>query len=125
MDEQGNLLLETPDMRTVFSESVHPQKIITDNDLVYLADTANGIFVFDNYGSFKKKIPVKGWQALTIANNTVISIHNERITVFNSSTQLETQRDIPFFKPYFHSFVTPSKLIHFSDNTVQVYQYRF
>jgi hypothetical protein len=125
IDEQGNKLLETADFRTVFDHSVSPQRIFNDNGLVYLADTANGIFVFDNYGSFKKKIPIKSWQTIAITNNNIISVNNELITVFNSSTQLQTQKRFPFFKPYFHSFITPSKLINFSDTSIQVYQYRF
>jgi len=125
IDEQGNKLLETADFRTVFNQSISPQKIFSDNGLVYLADTTNGVFVFDNYGSFKKKIPVKNWQTLTIANNNIVSTNNELISVFNSSTQLQTQRKIPFFKPYFHSFITPSKLVSFSNNSIQVYQYRY
>jgi hypothetical protein len=125
IDEQGNRLLETPDFRTVFNQSISPQKILSDNGLVYLADTTNGIFVFDNYGSFKRKIPVKSWQTIAIANNNIISANNELITVFNSSTQLPTEKRFPFFKPYFHSFITPSKLVNFSDNSIQIYQYRF
>jgi hypothetical protein len=125
LDVQGNKLLETADFRTVFSQSFSPQKIISDNSLLYLADTANGVFVFDNYGSFKKKIPVKNWQTIAIANNYIISATGELITVFNSSTQLQMQKKVPFFKPYLHSFITPSKLVNFSDNSVQVYHYRF
>lgn len=125
IDEQGKKLLETADFRTVFDQSISPQKIINDNGLVYLADTANGIFVFDNYGSFKRKIAVKNFQTIAIANNYIISTNNELITVFNPSTQLQAQKKIPFFNPYFHSFITPSKLVNFSSNTVQVYQYRF
>lgn len=124
-DEQGNKLLETPDFRNIFGYSFSPQKIINDNGLVYLADTSNGIFVFDNYGSFKKKLPVKNWQAIAVANNNIISTSNETVTVFNATNQLQTQRKIPFFKPYLHSFITPSKLVNFSNNTVQVYQYRY
>ena len=125
IDEQGKKLLETADFRTVFDQSISPQKIINDNGLVYLADTANGIFVFDNYGSFKRKIAVKNFQTIAIANNYIISTNNELITVFNPSTQLQAQKKIPFFNPYFRSFITPSKLVNFSSNTVQVYQYRF
>lgn len=125
IDEQGNKLLETPDFRTIFNQSISPQKIISDNGLVYLADTATGVFVFDNYGSFKKKIPLKNFQTIAVANNYIISTSNEFIVVFNSRTQLQGQRRIPFFKPYMHSFITPTKLVNFSNNTVQVYQYRF
>ena len=125
IDEKGNKLLETPDFRTIFNESVSPQKIINDNGLVYLADSANGIFVFDNYGSFKKKIPLKNFQTFAVANNYIISTNNEFIVVFNSKTQVQGQRKNPFFKPYMHSFITPTKLVNFSAGSVQVYQYRF
>jgi hypothetical protein len=125
IDEQGNKLSETADFRTVFNQSISPQKILNDNGLVYLADTANGVFVFDNYGSFKKKIPVKNWQTITIANNNIISATGDMINVFNSSTQLQTQKRVPFFKPYLHSFITASKLVNFSDNSIQIYQYRY
>lgn len=125
IDEQGNKLLETPDFRTVFDQSFSPQKIFNDNGLVYLADTANGVFVFDNYGTFKRKIPIRNFQTIAIANNYIISTNNESISVFNQSTQLGTQKRIPFFNPYFHSFITPSKLVNFSSGTIQVYQYRF
>jgi hypothetical protein len=125
IDEQGNKLSETADFRTIFNQSISPQKIISDNELVYLADTANGVFVFDNYGSFKRKIPLKNWQTIAIVNNNIISATGELITVFNSSTQLQTQRRVPFFTPYLHSFITPSRLVNFSDNSIQIYQYRY
>jgi len=125
IDEQGNKLLETADFRTVFNQQISPHKIFSNNGLVYLADSINGVFVFDNYGSFKKNIPVKNWQTIAIANNSIISTNNETLSVFNSSTQMQIQRKIPFFKPYVHSFITPSKLVSFSNNSVQIYQYRY
>lgn len=125
IDEQGNKLLETSDFRTIFDQSISPQKIFSDNGLVYLADTSHGIFVFDNYGSFKKKVPVTHWQTIAIAGNNIISANNELISVFNASTQLQTERKIPFFKPYFHSLITPSKLVNFSNNSIQIFQYRY
>ena len=125
IDQQGNQLLETPDFRTIFGHSISPQKIINDNGLVYLADTSNGVFIFDNYGSFKKKIAIKNWQTIAVTNNNIISVSNEIITAFNPSSQMQTQRKIPFFTPYLHSFITPSRLVNFSSNTVQVYQYRY
>lgn len=122
IDEQGNKVFETSDFRTVFDQSFSPQKILNDNGLVYLADTTSGIFVFDNYGSFRKKIPVKNCQTIAVVNNNIICVNNGLITVFNSFTQIQTQGKIPFFKPYFHSFITSSKLVNFSNNTIQIYQ---
>lgn len=125
IDEQGKKLLETSDFRTVFDQSISPQKILNDNGLVYLADTAYGVFVFDNYGTFKRRIPIKNFQTIAVANNNIITANNELVIAFNPSTQLQAQKKFPFFNPYFHSFITPSKLVNFSNNTIHVYQYRF
>jgi hypothetical protein len=125
IDEQGNHMLETSDFRSIFNQSLLPQKIINDNGLVYLADSANGVFIFDNYGSFKKRVDVKRWQSIAIARNNLISTNNETISFYNTATLIQTQRRSPFFKPYYHSFTNGDKFIHFSSSTLQVYQYRF
>lgn len=125
IDEQGNKLLETADFRIAFNQSLSPQKIINDNGLVYLADSSNGVFVFDNYGSFKRKLPLRNWQTISIANNYVISSNSQSITFFNTSTQLQHQKNIPFFKPYLRSSVTPTRFINFSSDTVHIYQYHY
>ena len=125
INEQGNHLLETADFRSIFQEGLSPQKIINDNGFVYLADSARGIFVFDNYGTYKKLIPVKNWQSIAINNNNVISIHDDVITVFNSATLLQKQGRMPFFKPYLHAFSSGNKFISFSTGQLQVYQYSY
>jgi hypothetical protein len=125
LDFQGKHLLETADFRTVFNQVVAPQKIMNDNGLVYLADTTNGVFVFDNYGSFKKKIPVMRWQSIAITSNNLVSTNNEMLTIYNPSTLMETQRKNPFFKPYFHSFASANKFISFSGDRLEIYQYRY
>lgn len=125
INEQGQLLLETTDLRTVFDQVPRPQKILSDNGLVYLADTARGVFVFDNYGSYKKRIPVMHWQSISVNSNNVISIGDGSITVFNTTTLTERKGRVPFFKPYLHSFSNGSKLVSFSNQQLEVYQYRF
>ena len=125
VDEQGNRLMETIDFRSVFNQPISPQKIINDNGLVYLADTLNGVFVFDNYGSFQKKIPLRKWQSIAISKNNIISTDNEWIRVYDISTFLESEKKNPFFTPYLHSFTTASKLLTFTSSKLEVWQYRY
>jgi hypothetical protein len=124
IDESGTVLLETPDFRTLFSDNISPQKIINDNGLVYLADTASGLFVFDNYGSFKKKLPVTNWMSLEVRNSLVISTHHDEIVVYNPGTFQEMRQRIPAFTPYLHSFTGNDKFIIFSKNSLSVYKWR-
>lgn len=125
IDEAGNNLTETADLRTVFNAGLTPQKIINDNGLVYVADTASGVYVFDNYGTFKKKVPLRNWQSIAINKNNVISTSNELITVYNTSTLLQTEKRSPLFKPYYHSFTTADKFVSFSTTSLHIYRIRF
>jgi hypothetical protein len=126
IDDQGNKLLETADFRTALNTTIRPQKIINDNGLVYLADTASGVFVFDNYGSFKKKIALKNWSSLLIKENYLIHTVGDEIVVYNSSTFTDKRKRIPgSFQPYIHAFSTPTKLVTFSGDSLRIYQYRF
>lgn len=95
VDEQGNLLLETPDLRAVFPEGLHPQRIFDQNGWVYLSDPAEGLFVFDYYGTFKRKIPVPGWRNLLITDQTVLGFADGAVHTYSLSTLMQGQQAIP------------------------------
>jgi hypothetical protein len=126
IDEQGNLLLETPDFRSIFGKSITPQKIINDNGFVYLADTAQGVYVFDNYGAYKKKFDVKRWGSIDVINGTIIRTSKDEIIVYNPATYSDVTKKIPsFFQPYIHSFTVSNKLVTFNNTGLRIYRFRF
>lgn len=126
VDENGNLLLETPDFRQLFSTTITPQRIINDNGFVYLADSAQGIFVFDNYGSFKRKMPIKNWSYFDLWNGQIIRLEQNAILVYNPSTFNEqSQKFPPAFRPYLHSFTTRNQLVTFSQDSLRVYKFAY
>ena len=123
VNEAGDLLLQTDDFRTLFNQNFAPQKIINDNGFVYLADSANGIFVFDNYGTYKRKIVLKDWQTIDVWNDMVIRLGRDAIVVYNPSTFMEKSLKFPItFTPYLHSFTTTNKLITFSQDSLHIYR---
>ena len=126
INESGNLLLTTVDFRTAFNEPVRPQKIIDNNSLVYLADTASGVFVFDNYGTYKKKIAAKNWQSISVKDNYIIRTNATSIGVYNTQTFIDTKKMLPgYFEPYLRSFSTATKFVTFSTGSLYIYAYRF
>src|SRR5204863_3248510 len=56
IDEDGKLLMETPDFRQLFGQAPIPHKIFDEDKYIYLYDSARAVFVFDYYGAFKTKI---------------------------------------------------------------------
>ena len=123
IDEGGNILLQTDDFRTLFDQNFIPQKIINDNGFVYLADSASGIFVFDNYGSYKRKIVMKNWSAIDVWKGMIVRLNKEAIVVYNPANFTERGLLIPSsFTPYMHSFTNSNKLITFSQDLLRIYR---
>lgn len=123
INEAGNILLQTDDFRTLFNQNFSPQQIINDNGLIYLADSATGVFVFDNYGTFKRKIILKNWSTIDVWNGMIVRLNKNAIVVYNPTNFIEKSLSFPTsFTPYLHSFTTTNKLITFSQNSLLIYR---
>lgn len=124
LDEAGNNLLETADFRQLFNQTFTPQKIINDGGFVYLADSAAGVFVFDNYGAFKRKIALKNWRNLDVWGGKLVRLGGDAVMVYNPDTFIEQTQKFPAaFTPYLHSFTTHNKLITFSSDSLRIYRF--
>jgi hypothetical protein len=124
INEQGGLLLETPDFRTVFPDAIQPQQIIDQNGTVYLYDAANGLYLFDYYGSFKKKLPVTGWQSLAVWNHFITGIQGNRFHYFNTATLLSGARALPVAPQPLQNFrMANNKLFYWTADSVRIYNY--
>ena len=87
VDEDGKILLETPDFRQLFGEAPLPQKIFDQDKLVYLYDSMQAIFVFDYFGALKNKILISKWQNFKIAGKYIFGsndgiLHRYEISSF-------------------------------------------
>jgi len=79
IDDNGNILLQTPDFRTIFNEEFSPGKIIDNNGFLYLYDTTKGWLIFDYYGAFKQNIPQPNLSNVQVIKNDLYgfdSAHN-------------------------------------------------
>lgn len=56
----------------LFEENVVPNYMLQKNNILYLNDPEHGIYVFDNYATYKKRIPIKGINEFQILNNKLI-----------------------------------------------------
>jgi hypothetical protein len=58
IDDSGNLLTQTTDIRQFVDAVPDPTSIIDQNGLVYLFDESKGIYIFDHYGAFQRQISI-------------------------------------------------------------------
>jgi hypothetical protein len=123
LDEGGNLLLQTTDFRQLFNQTISPQRLINDNGFLYLVDSTQGILVFDNYGAFKRKIQLKGWNNIDVWNGKLVRLGTNEVIVYNPATFTEQSQKFPSsFAPYIHSFTTHNKLVTFSTDSLRIYR---
>lgn len=71
IDEDGKMLLETPDFRQLLSQAPSPVKIFDENKYVYLYDSLKGVYVFDYYGALKNNIMIDHWQNFKVAGKYI------------------------------------------------------
>jgi hypothetical protein len=126
LDESGRQLMETPDLRQVFNMVIEPEKIIDDDQSVYLYDTKQGIFVFDHYGTFRKKYPLPQWTAISIKDRQIVGISNHALMVYNTSNFTQQQYQFPSSFGSFTKYVTGNtKLFTLGKDSLSVYNFRF
>jgi hypothetical protein len=124
IDEEGNILLETPDFRQALGQAITPQQIIDQNKQVYLYDPANGLYVFDRYGTFQRKIPVQGWSNISITDKFILGVGDNALQAYNISSLIQSQQNLPgSFTPYYRYSISNNKLIALSKDAMHIYRY--
>lgn len=122
IDEEGNILLQTDDFRMLFPSSITPRQIIDQNNTVYLYDPTNGLYLFDHYGTFRKKIPITGWASLAITDRYISGISGNQLFFYNPSNLMQISRPLPAPALSTNSYMMANnKLFSWSKDSLQVY----
>lgn len=79
IDDGGNILSETVDFRQLFDVAPTPKRIIDHDGFVYLYDPQAGLFIFDYYGSFKRKLPFKDWSDFAVIGKSIYGFDAKKI----------------------------------------------
>lgn len=83
LDINGKVLQQSVDMRQLAPALPHPDRIIENNNLVYMNDPAQGIFVFDNYATFRNQLLFTGIQSLSIFGNQLVYWQDTQLFAYN------------------------------------------
>lgn len=126
INEEGTLLLETPDLRTVFGFALQPQQIIDHNNTVYLYDQQRGVFLFDHYGTFRKKLPITQWQRIAVLEGYVYGTAANAVHFYNTATLLTRQQPLPAAPSGLYNYhVANNKLFAWTKDSLHIYTYPF
>ncbi len=85
-----NQLLENTDrtgnLSSLTSYSLNPVQIIERDNQLVLRDNENGIFVFDRYGGYIRRLPFFNFDDLFIRSNSWQMLRNDTNFIFNPIT---------------------------------------
>lgn len=125
IDEDGKLLLETPDFRQLFDQAPMPQKIFDQDQYVYLYDSAQAVFVFDYYGALKNKILINGWQNFKVAGKYIFGSQDNKLFRYNIQTFRMDEWKMPdeLFRTQSFNF-SSSRLYALKKDSLEIYSFR-
>lgn len=86
IDDNGKLLLESVDFRTIFPDSYTPQRIIDENGMLFLYDEQKGWLIFDYYGAFKQHVDYPGWKDVNVLKDNLSGRDSSAIYTVNRKT---------------------------------------
>jgi len=90
-----NRLLEktnaSGNLRQITGESIHPQIIRETNNTVILSDTNSGVYLFDRYGAYIRKIPFLNVVDFQLNNNKLSMLKRDSLFSYDLKTlQIDT-----------------------------------
>jgi len=125
IDEDGKLLMETPDFRQLFGQAPIPHKIFDEDKYVYLYDSARAVFVFDYYGAFKTKIPISGWKNFKVTGKYIFGSKDNQLFRYNIKTLRTEEWKMPEQLYMAQSFnFSSSRLYALRKDSIEIYSFR-
>ncbi len=123
--EDGSILMETIDLRTIFDEVPSPEKIIDQEGYVYLYDPKKGVYVFDIYGSFKSKISYLNLTDVTVIGKTFAGVDKDQLLLYTFGTLQERKWKLPpsSESPYKKIILNRGYLYMLRDQEILIFTY--
>lgn len=95
IDDAGNVFNESELFNILFEEAINPTKIIEYEGFVYLLDEENGVYVFDQFGTYSKRIPLKNINYLQILQNKLIYFNGESLNSYDLNWSTSKEMPLP------------------------------
>lgn len=95
LDIELNYMVRGNDLRQQLDELPQPGYLTERDRRVYMVDTAQGIHVFDQYGSYINTLPIKGVSKLQVVGTQLIYRKGAELISYDFSKFNETSMPIP------------------------------
>lgn len=95
IDASGSPLYTSEKFNLLFKETVQVKSILDYENFLYLNDPKNGIYVFDRFGTYQKRIPLIGINSFQIIQNKLIYFKENSLFSYDLVSFIEEQMPLP------------------------------
>ena len=125
IDEDGNLLQESTDMRLLVDTVPSPVQIIDHNNQVFLYDENKGFYIFDYYGALKNNLPFLHWKNIAISRNMIYGFMENQLLSYELNTLTLRKYPLPSFISSYETIkAINGKLYLLNERGIEIYNVR-
>lgn len=117
------VVFETPLSLVLDRERFDIRMLREYQNQVYLLDYNSGIYVFDNLGNYKQKVPVTGVAHIGFLGNELYYVKDGDLYFTDLYKQQQRTISFPEEKKYTTAIATKNRLYLFTGNTTDVYSW--
>ncbi|HLZ86342.1 MAG TPA: hypothetical protein VKQ52_03830 [Puia sp.] len=93
--DDGSLVDQTTDFRQLFDSIPDPTVIRDQGGLVYLYDSAKGVYIFDHYGTLKTHLDLRGWRDFDVIDKNLLGRDDRQFYRYQPGTLNMQEEPIP------------------------------
>lgn len=94
-NHQGELQQNSGNINLASGEEIHALFMLEHQQNVYVGDSTRGLYVFDRYGAFLKKLPFAGIHALQPMGDVLFLFSNSSVTAYNQLDKKQQTFQLP------------------------------
>jgi hypothetical protein len=93
--DDGTLVDQSTDFRQLFDTLPDPVSVLDRDGLVYLYDTARGVYIFDHYGTLKTHLDFSGWKDFNVIGKNLLGRNEHKFYRYQQGTLNLQEEAIP------------------------------
>jgi hypothetical protein len=106
--DDGTLVDQSTDFRQLFDTVPDPVAVLDRDGLVYLYDTARGVYIFDHYGTLKTHLDFSGWKDFHVIGKNLLGRDEMKFYRYQQATLNLQEEPIPAaYQGASHIHITP------------------
>ncbi len=117
----GTVVWESADVFQQIGHSIDPVFMVEYDSRLYMTDPQYGIFVFDSYGIFMERLPLRGLKEFQIVNNQIVYAAQNAIHWYNLETGQQKMLPIPADHDTMSVRIDPRRLIVRTSRQISCY----